>query len=163
MSVPPYILIVPATGLIVRQYRPIPPEMKLAETLARRVVQLREFRNLTVKDLGKLTRFGLERVEDIEAGLETWLSVADRQVLAKALGVEPVLLADVESRPRLNEEDFRAKEHELARKILEGARDLECPRCGGTMNCRVEQAFDIEGKAIQMAKAFCLKCSFVVR
>src|SRR6185369_11111373 len=72
--------------------KPLPSEFKLAPTLATRVFQLREFRSLTVKDLAQLARFTPERISDIEAGLETWLSVTDRQKLAKALIIDPVKL-----------------------------------------------------------------------
>ena len=147
-----------------RQFKPIPPDLQLAPTLARRVNQLREFRNLTVKDLAKYARFTVQRVEDIEAGLETWLSSTDRQKLASALSVEPRLLIEVESRPSLDASSTRESvEMHMARSILDGARDLECPQCGGILKCSVQDAFDLDGNPTQFAKAFCLKCPYVLK
>ena len=62
---------------MVRQFKPIPSTTKLAETLSQRVAQLRELRNMTVRDLARASRFGLKRVEDIESGMETWFSATE--------------------------------------------------------------------------------------
>lgn len=137
--------------------------MVLGETLARRVFQLREFRNMTRKDLSRYSRLKEEKIEDIEAGIETWLSVTERQLLAKALAVEPVLIQEVETRPNLGAETMYQTEIELGKKILQGANQLECPKCGGTLSCRVEQGYDIEGNVLKMAKAFCPKCAYALR
>jgi transcriptional regulator with XRE-family HTH domain len=143
--------------------------MDLAPTLAQRVNQLREFRNLTVRDLAKLTRFKQQRIEDIEAGLETWLSASDRQLLAKALAVEPTLLQEVENRAvaghHLRDSHMlnKATSDQISTAILEGARDLECPDCGGNLKCSIQNGTDIEGRPLQFAKAFCLKCPFTLR
>lgn len=147
-----------------RQFKPIPQELKLSQTLARRVFELREFRNMTVLDLAKASRFSIQRVEDIESGMETWLSASDRQLLAKALNVEPQLLQEVEARSGLQptKESQQANE-QLVNSILQGERDLQCPNCGGTLKCSVQEALDIEGNPTQFAKAFCLKCPFVLK
>ena len=146
-----------------RQFRPLPPDLVLGETLARRVFQLREFRNMTRKDLSRYCRLSEERIDDIEGGIETWLSVTERQMLAKALSVEPIIIQEVESRPNLGAETMYKVEIELGKRILEGAAQMECPKCGGTLNCRIEQGYDIDGNTIKMAKAFCLKCAYVLR
>ena len=155
-----------------KQTKPFPQGFKLAPTLATRVFQLREFRNLTVKDLAKLARFTPERVSDIEAGLETWLSVTDRQMLAKALTIDPLRLQEVETRAAPGESLVSAQEAEaraqytaqkLSEAILNGARDIECPDCRSTLKCSVQEGFDLDGNPIQFAKAFCLKCPFVLR
>lgn len=152
-----------------RQIRPVPSSMKLAPTLAQRVFQLREFRNLTVKDVARSARFSVQRIEDIEAGIETWLSVTERQLLAKALNVEPGVLQEVESR-------FDAGQHapdghmlnsrttaQISQAILEGGRDLPCPDCGAKLVCDVTEGIDMEGHPIFLPKAFCSKCPFVLR
>src|SRR5947208_2102618 len=81
-----------------KTFKPIPSDHPLAPTLARRIVQVREFRNMTVLDLALLANFSIKRVEELESGLETWLSSTDRQRLAKALSVEPSVLKEVEQR-----------------------------------------------------------------
>lgn len=147
-----------------KQIRPFPSTTPLAPTLAQRVQQLRDFRNLTVKDLAKLSRFAIARIEDIEAGLESWLSASDRQLLAKALSVEPAILLEVEARPGLGDSlEKQALAQYLSRAILEGARDLQCPNCGHTLRCSIQEGFDIEGRPIRFPKAFCTKCPFVLR
>lgn len=124
---------------------------------------------MTIKDLAKGTRFSVQRIEDIEAGIETWLSSSDRQLLAKALIVEPGLLQEVEARTsaahQMPESRMFDQEtaRELGRVILNGARELECPDCGGTLRCNVEVGLDIEGHEIRMPKAFCTKCPFTLR
>ena len=137
----------------------------LAPTLAQRVFQIREMRNLTVKDLARMSRFSISRIEDIESGVETWLSASDRQLLAKALSVEPVILLEVESKrlDSASEEDKLKVQEQLAEKILKGLRDESCPNCGGSLKCSVENGLDLDGRVQEYAKAFCLKCPFVLR
>ncbi|PZM81096.1 MAG: hypothetical protein DKT66_17865 [Candidatus Melainabacteria bacterium] len=148
-----------------KEPKPLQLVCDLAPTLAQRVFQIREMRNLTVKDLAKLSRFSVSRIEDIESGVETWLSASDRQLLARALNVEPVLLLEVEAR-RLgsaSEEEKLKVQTELAEKILTGLREASCPNCGGSLKCSVEHGLDLDGKVQEYAKAFCLKCPFVLR
>jgi transcriptional regulator with XRE-family HTH domain len=152
-----------------KQLRPLPPSMQLAETLARRVLQLREYRNMTILDLSRLSRFTVARIEDIESGVETWLSAPDRQLLAKALAIEPKLLQEVETRAiaghqvRDPAELYQATSAQLTESILRGARELECPDCGSTLKCSIQEGVDLEGNGIQFAKAFCIRCPFVLR
>ncbi len=124
---------------------------------------------MTVRDLARQARFTPQRIADIEAGIETWLCSSDRQLLAKALSIEPVLLQDVESRANAGHQvqESRMLDHQtgaqLAHAILNGARELECPDCGSTLKCSIQEGIDIEGNPIQSAKAFCVKCPFTLR
>lgn len=118
---------------------------------------------MTTKDLARSCRFSQQRVEELESGLETWLSVTDRQVIAKALTIEPSLLQDVELRPPGDEENIEAVTQQLTHSILAGNRDLECPKCGSSLHCRVVDALDIEDKPVRFAKAFCTRCPFVLK
>jgi len=150
-----------------KQLGPLPRGIELAPTLAQRVYQLRDVRNFTVKDLAKAARFPARRIEEIESGMETWLSATDRQLLAKALNIEPGLLQEVESRPR----DEMPKSHMLDQNtgamlrdaILNGARDLRCPDCGNALKCSVQEGRDLQEETIRFAKAFCVKCPYVLR
>lgn len=141
--------------------------MELAPTLAQRIAQLRDFRNLTVKDLARHSRFSTERIEDLEAGLETWLSATDRQRLAKALNVEAITLEDVECRVTLSAtretKNYSADViRGIARAIINGAKDLECPECNGPLKCSIQQGSDMEGNPFLLARAFCTRCPFVL-
>ena len=153
-----------------KQTGPIPKTIELAGTLAQRVTQLRELRNMTMRDLARSTKFGIKRIEDIQSGLETWLSASDRQILAKALVVEPALLKEVES--RLDGQGSEAAQVvrvpevvkiDLATAILEGIKRLNCPLCGNALNCSIQRGFDMEGYPVQLAKAYCTKCPFILR
>lgn len=152
-----------------KQFKPIPSTFALAPTLARRIAQVREFRNMTVLDLANQSNFGVKRVEELESGLETWLSDTDRQRLAKALSIEPQLLKDVEV--RAVETSLVPQTHmlnavtaqRLAQDILDGVEDLKCPDCGSPLKTNVIDGFDIEGHPQQFAKAFCIKCPYVLR
>ena len=141
---------------------PLPIDMTLATTLARRIAQIRDFRNITPLDLARRSRFSLDRIEDLEAGLETWLSATDRQRLAKALNIEAVLLQDVERRATLsstNDSKFYSADRikEIGRAIINGAKNLECPECGGTLQCSIQHGLDLESNQILLARAFCLR------
>ena len=147
---------------------PLPADMVLASTLAQRLSQLREFRNLTIRDLSKQSRFTITRIEDLEAGLETWLSATDRQLLAKALNIEAFLLQEVEQRAVLSSTvESRSysvdRIREIAHSIINGARDLECPECGGPLKCSIQQGLDMENNEVILARAFCTRCPFILR
>ena len=152
-----------------KQFKPLPTNLNLAPTLARRLVQVREIRNMTVLDVAELANFPIKRVEDLEAGLETWLSSTDRQRLSKALSIEPALLKEVEQRhsavaplPVSHMLDAETAEN-LARDILDGVENLKCPDCGSPLRTNVIDGFDMDGHPTQFAKAFCTKCPYVLR
>jgi transcriptional regulator with XRE-family HTH domain len=152
---------------LAKRLGPIPKELKLASTLAQRLFQLREFRNLTVRDLARASRFSVIRIEELEAGMETWLSATDRQLLAKALNVEANVLQEVESRPTLSSttesKDYVPdRRREIIRAIINGARDLECPECNGALKCSIQQGLDMDNNEVSVARAFCIKCPFVI-
>jgi len=147
---------------------PIPKTIQLADTLAARVYQLRELRNMTVRDLARSTKFGIRRIEDIQSGLETWLSSTDRQILAKALIVEPALIEEVEVRSTVSKESRLAGLpnpviEDLHEAIVQGANQLTCPLCGSKLNCSIQNGFDMDGFPIKLAKAHCTKCPFILR
>lgn len=146
-----------------KQFRPLPPNYRLDTSLARRVQQLREFRHLTIEDIADMTRFPVKRVEEIEAGFETWFSATERQLLAKALGVEPILIQEVEAKPPAKQGLTISQNTKITQAILFGQRDLECPDCGSTLRCSVVDALDIDGQPTRFAKAFCNKCPFILR
>jgi transcriptional regulator with XRE-family HTH domain len=143
--------------------------MKLGATLAQRIALIREFRALTVKQVADGARFSAQRIEDLEAGLETWLSASDRQLLAKALSVEPKVLQEVEVRhkslsstPESKMFDKESKE-QIAQAVMQGGRDVQCPDCGNPLKCSLTSGFDIDGNPIFLPKAYCPNCPFVLR
>ncbi|MCW5822030.1 MAG: helix-turn-helix domain-containing protein [Cyanobacteria bacterium TGS_CYA1] len=145
-------------------FGPIPKSLSLAPTLAGRLQQIREYRDISREDLSQAVRFTTQRIDDLESGLETWLSATDRQVLAKALGVEPKILQEVEHKPNLPQNAGRRKEviEDMVTAIFNGANELECPDCGNIAQCSLRTGFDLNDKEIFFPKAFCLKCPFVL-
>jgi transcriptional regulator with XRE-family HTH domain len=141
-------------------------EPDLACTLAIRVSQLRERRNLTVADVARLSRFSIKRVEEIEAGIEVWLSVTDRAILARVLGVQPSCLEEAEACPSdlspaaagAPRTDF----DDLARRVLKGEVNLACPKCGTILKTAIENALDFEGEPTRFARAYCPACPFAL-
>lgn len=151
-----------------RTRRPIPKNLTLAKTLASRLNQLREFRNMTKKDLANASRISDKRIDDLEAGLETWLSASDRQIIAKALFIDPRILKEAEYRPNDSSHPSYAAmsskiNKEIEDSILQGARDLSCPQCGCHLRCSVQERRDIHNQKIFFAKAFCAKCPFTLK
>lgn len=142
-------------------------EIELARTLAQRVMQLRQMKNMTVLDLAKACRWEIRRIEDIEAGLEVWLSVHDRNVLARGLKQVPAILAEVEATPDEMFADADKRKgidlEELAARVLAGEANLPCPRCGKILKSQIETASDYEGKPIHFARAYCPVCPFALR
>lgn len=144
--------------------------LESASTLSTRVAFLRERKNLTLLDLAKRSRFPIQRIERIESGEETWLSVTDRQVLARALGVEPMLLKEVEYSPSDYPGVYQSKlmpaavdTDSMAEQILKGYTDIKCPRCATTLKTSIEEAFDMEGNPTRFARAYCPQCPFSLR
>ena len=68
----------------------------LPETLAKRVQFLRDQRDLTQRQLAQQAALPLQQIEDIEAGLELFLSPDIRQRLARILRVKANVLEEVE-------------------------------------------------------------------
>ncbi len=147
-----------------KQFKPLAITGDLGDTLARRIQALRCLRHLSIGQLAALSRFSPRRLEEIEAGFETWLSYVDRQVLAKSLGIEPGLIEEVEKRSDdYDEQESRLREKTLVDAILAGARELDCPRCQRPLRASVQEGFDLDGNRIIFAKAFCSVCPFVLR
>lgn len=121
-----------------------------------------------MRDLAKAVRMPVKRVEEIEAGIETWLSETERQIMAKALRVEPWVLQEVEYRspkePHPGTASLTGDESkELANSILHGVEVIPCPRCKTPLNCSVQEGLDIEGRRMRFPKAFCPNCPFVLK
>lgn len=151
-----------------RTRSPLPTDLPLEANLAARLHQLREFRNLSRAELAKAARMPLKRIEDLESGLETWLSSAERQIIAKALYIDPNVIKEAEYRPPEAAHPIYAGlseeiSNDLTESILRGSRDLACPQCGSTLRCSVQKRVDINGEVIDFAKAFCQICPFTLK
>ena len=152
-----------------RTRRPLPKDLALASTLASRLNQIRQFRNMSKSELAEACRIPNKRLDDLEAGLETWLSPSDRQIIAKALFIDPTILKEAEYRPDIDNAhpSYAAMSDEIIQRIeqsiLNGARNLSCPQCDNILKCSVQERRDLNNEKVYFAKAFCVKCPFTLR
>ena len=139
----------------------------LPKTLASRVSFLRNERRIHIADLSYQARVSIKLLEDIEAGIETWLPTAIRQRIARILKVDPNILEEVEIKNLNIDEVYRNPPGELIERIceeiLEGVSDIKCPICESKMKTWIQEGFDLNGFQIKTPKGYCKNCVFQVR
>ncbi len=127
---------------------------------------MRDLRNLTVLDLSRTTRMSVKRIEALESGQELWLSIRDRTILARALGVQPSVIQEVETCPSAMSDERKQSIKaidEIADRILAGEVQISCPQCGSILKVSVEDALDFEGRPTQFPRGYCPVCPFSLR
>jgi transcriptional regulator with XRE-family HTH domain len=133
------------------------------ETLSRRIQRLREQLNLSIAQLGQKANLTESFLQDLEAGLEPFLSPAVRQKLARVLRVKLNYIQEVETPPppapdvRLDDEK---KVEMLNALIKKPDRVLFCPACGGKLVSRVFNRQDLQGTPLTSFKIHCSQCLF---
>lgn len=132
------------------------------ESLAEFIIKKREQAGLSITGLAKKTNIKLEILEDIEAGKELFLSVTQRQQLARVLKCSPKELKEHE---RSYEFEIVSQDtiDELKAKILKRETNLRCPLCGEPLVTRIARMHDIEDNLILQPKAHCVKCIFQIK
>lgn len=141
------------------------PQNNLPKTLASRVYYLRNARQIHIAELSSQARVPLQLVEDIEAGIETWLPVSIRQRIARVLKVDPKILEEVEVK-KIKQEDKHIPLELIERiqnDILSGAKNLKCPSCQSPLKTWIQDAFDLNDLPIKIPKAHCTVCLFQLR
>ncbi len=143
------------------------PQDSLPKTLASRVSFLRNGRRIHIAELSLQAKVPLKLLEDVEAGIETWLPTSVRQRIAIVLKVDPKILEEVEVKNQSTEEAYRNPPGELIERIceeiLEGASDIKCPLCTGEMKVWIQDGFDLNGNQIKDPKGYCKSCVFQIR
>lgn len=131
------------------------------KTLAKFIYFKREEIGLTQKGLSVASNIPLSEIEEIEEGRILFLSVTQRQALAKVLKCEPseikVLEKDIVDNiisPEIIES--------LKELILNGAGGLKCPKCGAALDTKIEKMYDLEDNLVLHPKAHCTKCPFQI-
>ena len=131
-------------------------------SLAEFIQQKRENIGLSIVGLANKTNIKLEFLEDIESGKELFLSVTQRQQLAKVLKVSPKELKEYERSLEFQEISDDVIDN-LKTQILNHKTDLHCPLCGEPLITRIAKMYDIEDNLILQPKAHCVKCVFQIK
>ena len=132
------------------------------ESLAEFIQKRRENAGLSVSGLAKKTNIKQEILEDIEAGKELFLSVTQRQQIARVLKCSPKEL-------KSHERDYKFEivsndtNDALKTKILNRETNLRCPLCGEPLVTRIARMYDLEDNLILQPKAHCVKCVFQIK
>ena len=132
------------------------------ESLAEFIQQRREKAGLYVSGLEKKTNIKQEILEDIEAGKELFLSVTQRQQIARVLKCSP---KELKSHERDYKFEIVSQEtiDELKTKILNRETNLRCPLCGEPLITRIAKMYDLEDNLVLQPKAHCVKCIFQIK
>ena len=132
------------------------------ESLAEFIQQRREKAGLSVSGLAKKTNIKQEILEDIEAGKELFLSVTQRQQIARVLKFSP---KELKSHERDYKFEIVSQEtiDELKTKILNRETNLRCPLCGEPLITRIAKMYDLEDNLVLQPKAHCVKCIFQIK
>ena len=134
----------------------------LGDTLAKRVQILRESCGLSQSKLAELANLPLSQVEDIERGLELFLSASVRQKLARVLKIKGSTLQAVEKAPEHVEPRLSAsaREQYIDEIIHYPNRSYYCPFCKATLDVRLFHRKDLEDNPLVEVKANCTQCLF---
>ncbi len=139
----------------------------LPPTLASRVSFLRNARRIHIEELSSQARVSLKFIEDIEAGIETWLPTTVRQRIARVLKVDPIILEEVENKKsssnNLNQTPPLELIERIKDEILSGNKNLKCPSCQNPLKVWIQEGFDLNDNPIQTAKGHCTVCVFQIR
>ena len=132
------------------------------ESLAEFIQKRRENVGLSVSGLAKKTNIKQEILEDIEAGKELFLSVTQRQQIARVLKCSP---KELKSHERDYNFEIVSNDtiDELKTKILNRETNLRCPLCGEPLVTRIARMYDLEDNLILQPKAHCVKCVFQIK
>lgn len=132
------------------------------ESLAEFIQKKRECAGLSISGLAQKTSIKQEFLEDIEAGKELFLSVTQRQQLARVLKVSPKELKEYERSYEFQEISQDIIDN-LKTQILNHKTNLKCPMCGEPLITRIAKMYDLEDNLILQPKAHCTKCVFQIK
>lgn len=131
-------------------------------SLAQFVQQKREKFGLSPSGLAKKCHLDLVLIEQIEAGQELFLPTTVRQSLAKGLKCS---LDEIKALEKDFENRFVDEEtvEDLKQRILNGEKDLICPKCASLLITRIAKMYDLEDNLMLHPKARCSKCVFQIK
>ena len=132
------------------------------ESLAEFIQKKRENAGLSIIGLANKTNIKLEILEDIEAGKELFLSVTQRQQIARVLRLSPKELKEHERSYEFQEISDDVIDS-LKAQILNHKTDLRCPMCGEPLVTRIAKMYDLDDNLVLQPKAHCTKCVFQIK
>lgn len=129
------------------------------KSLAQFVQQKRDKLGMSPSGLAKKCHVDIDTIEKIESGQELFLPTTIRQNLAKGLKCSPDEIKQLEKdfEKRFIDEDTILH---LKQKILNGEKELICPKCGSILITRIAKMYDLEDNLMLHPKARCSKCVF---
>ena len=132
------------------------------KTLAQFVQINREKSGLSISGLARKCHLEIVLLERIEAGEELFLPTTVRQNLAKGLkcSLDEIKELEKDFENKFVEENVI---QELKENILEGKKDLICPKCKSGLIVRIVKMYDLEDNLMIHPKARCSKCVFQVK
>lgn len=136
--------------------------MPCMKSLAQYVNEKRETLGLSVIGLAHRANIPLDVLCDIESGKELFLATTVRQKLAKGLKVSP---SEIKKYEKIIDFKLEAQEdttNYLKQEILNGAKELKCPKCGSLLKCRIAKLYDLEDNLVLHPKAVCTNCPFQI-
>ena len=132
------------------------------ESLAEFIQKKREKAGLSIQGLANKTGINLDILEDIESGKELFLSVTQRQQLARILKCSPKELKEYERSYEFQVVSDEEIEN-IKSMILNHRTNLKCPICGEPLITRIAKMYDIEDNLVLQPKAHCVKCVFQIK
>ena len=132
------------------------------KSLSEFIQQKREIAGLSLTGLANKTNIRLEILEDIESGKELFLSVTQRQQIARVLKCSPKELKELEKSFEFQEISDDVIDN-IKAQILNHKTNLKCPMCGEPLITRIAKMYDIEDNLVLQPKAHCVKCVFQIK
>ena len=131
-------------------------------SLAEFIQTRREKACYSIYGLAERTNIDIATLEDIESGKELFLSVSQRQRLARVLKCSPNEIKKYEREYEFNIVSQDTVD-ELKSEILNHKTNLRCPMCGEPLVTRIAKMYDLEDNLILQPKAHCVKCVFQIK
>jgi len=132
------------------------------ESLAEFIHKKREAVGLSITGLANKTNIKQDVLEDIESGKELFLSVTQRQQLARVFKISPNELKEYERSYEFQEISDDVIDN-IKTQILNHKENLRCPMCGEFLVTRIAKMYDLEDNLILQPKAHCVKCVFQIK
>ena len=132
------------------------------KSLAEFLQEKMEKAGLSITGLSKKSNIELDVLEDLISGKELFLSVTQRQQLAKVLKCS---INEIKEHEKTYVFDDVSPEtiSELKKQILNRTTNLKCPICGEPLITRIAKNYDLDDNLILKPKAHCVKCVFQIK